>query len=108
MPIASNSSEVKSANGCIVVNVYGDKRPDGAPADLVWGTDDSRPLNNDQELREYIHSKKELFTNQGHECKIYLRGDQKALFKGSRGVIRAASTEGIIDMVFGVLPAKGS
>jgi hypothetical protein len=30
------------------------------------------------------------------------------LFKGSRGVIRAASTEGIIDMVFGVLPAKGS
>ena len=66
MPTASSSGEVKSANGCIVVNVYGE----GAG--------------------------------------LYLRGDQQALFKGSREVIRVAAECGVVKVIFAVLPAKNS
>ena len=81
MPTASSSGEVKSANGCIVVNVYG----------------------------EYIKNLAERFKDrQDFETRLYLRGDQQALFKGSREVIRVAAECGVIKVIFAVLPAKNS
>ena len=93
MPTASSSGEVKSANGCIVVNVYG------------VGT----PLNSSDELKEYIKNLAERFKDrQDFETRLYLRGDQQALFKGSREVIRVAAECGVIKVIFAVLPAKNS
>ena len=55
MPTASSSGEVKSANGCIVVNVYGEgdgKRPAGMDPNVRWASDVSAPLNSPDELKE--------------------------------------------------------
>ena len=57
MPTASSSGEVKSANGCIVVNVYGEgegKRPPGVDPSVLWSSDVGTPLNSFDELKEYI------------------------------------------------------
>lgn len=46
MPTASSSGEVKSANGCIVVNVYGEgagKRPPGVDPSVLWSSDVGTP-----------------------------------------------------------------
>lgn len=106
MPIASNSGELKSANGCVVVNIYGETKPDGFASNVVWGTDTSRPLASEQELGEYIKEKVEAFKREGYELKLYLRGDKQALFKGARGAIRVGGANGVSNVVFGVLPAK--
>ena len=93
MPTASSSGEVKSANGCIVVNVYGEgagKRPPGVDPSVLWSSDVGTPLNSSDETR------------------LYLRGDQQALFKGSREVIRVAAECGVVKVIFAVLPAKNS
>lgn len=112
MPTATSSGEVKSANGCIVVNVYGEgegKRPDGMSNDVRWASDVSAPLNSPDELKEYIKNLAERFKDrQDFETRLYLRGDQKALFKGSREVIRVAAECGVTKVVFAVLPAKNS
>ena len=101
MPTASSSGEVKSANGCIVVNVYGEgdgKRPAGMDPNVRWASDVSAPLN----LAERFKDKQDF------ETRLYLRGDQKALFKGSREVIRVAAECGVVKVIFAVLPAKNS
>ena len=103
MPTATSSGEVKSANGCIVVNVYGEgegKRPDGMSNDVRWASDVSAPLNSPDELKEYIKNLAERFKDkQDFETRLYLRGDQKALFKGSREVIRVAAECGVTKVV---------
>lgn len=45
---------------------------------------------------------------QDFETRLYLRGDQQALFKGSREVIRVAAECGVVKVIFAVLPAKNS
>ena len=100
MPTASSSGEVKSANGCIVVNVYGEgegKRPPGVDPSVRWASDVSTPLNSPDELKEYIKNLAERFKDKpDFETRLYLRGDQKALFKGSREVIRVAAECGVV------------
>ncbi len=108
MPVASNSGELKSANGCIVVNVYGEQRPKGFPADVMWGDDTPKPLATEDDIREYIHNKAEQFKKEDYHLRIYLRGDKVSLFKNSRTIIKVAGMEGISDIVFGVVPTKGS
>lgn len=64
MPTASSSGEVKSANGCIVVNVYGEgagKRPPGVDPSVLWSSDVGTPLNSSDELKEYIKNLAERF-----------------------------------------------
>ena len=64
MPTASSSGEVKSANGCIVVNVYGEgagKRPPGVDPSVLWSSDVGTPLNSSDELKEYIKNLVERF-----------------------------------------------
>ncbi len=104
VPVASNSGELKSANGCIVINVYGENRPDGMSSDILWGDDSGKALPTEGDVREYIHGKAELFKKDNYPLKIYLRGDKVSLFKNARTIIRVAGTEGISDIVFGVLP----
>lgn len=59
--------------------------------DVRWASDVSAPLNSPEELKEYIKNLAERFKDkQDFETRLYLRGDQKALFKGSREVIRVA------------------
>lgn len=106
IPTASNSGELKSANGCIVVNIYGKDKPNGFGDTVVWGTDASRPLASEQELGDYIKEKVEAFKREGYPLKLYLRGDKQALFKGARGVIRVGGANGVSDVIFGVLPGK--
>lgn len=112
MPTASSSGEVKSANGCIVVNIYGEgggKRPDGLDSGVRWSSDVGAPLHTADELKEYIKTLAERFKDKpDFETRLYLRGDQTALFKGSREVIRVAAECGVTKVLFGVLPAKGS
>lgn len=110
IPAASNGSDVKSANGCIVVNIYGEpgqgvKRPNGMAGTVRWATDDSKPLNSKEELKEYIKNLVEFYkTKPDYEIRLYLRGDQKALFKGSREVIRAGAEVGANKIIFAVVP----
>lgn len=77
--------------------------------DVRWASDVSAPLNSPEELKEYIKNLAERFKDkQDFETRLYLRGDQKALFKGSREVIRVAAECGVTKVVFAVLPAKNS
>ncbi len=112
MPTASQSGEIKSANGYIVVNLWHEKRPPGVSADIVMGDDNASPLATDQELEEYIKKKSEEFKsnpNNPMEPKdqhLYIRGDQKAVFKYSRKVITVGGNLGISNIVFGVIPSR--
>ena len=107
MPTASSSGEVKSANGCIVEGAG--KRPPGVDPSVLWSSDVGTPLNSSDELKEYIKNLVERFKDrQDFETRLYLRGDQQALFKGSREVIRVAAECGVIKVIFAVLPAKNS
>ena len=95
-----------------MVNVYGEgdgKRPAGMDPNVRWASDVSAPLNSPDELKEYIKNLAERFKDkQDFETRLYLRGDQKALFKGSREVIRVAAECGVVKVIFAVLPAKNS
>lgn len=110
MPTATDSGEVKSANGCIVVNIYGEgegKRPAGMSSDVRWATDASKPLNDESELKEYIRDLVDRYKDKpDYEVRLYLRGDQKALFKGSRAVIKAGGACGVTKIIFAVIPGK--
>lgn len=111
MPTASESGEIKSANGYIVVNIWADQRPPNVSSDVSWGDDEGQALATEQDLQDYIKEKVELFSRgsnpmQPNEMRLYLRGDQKAVFKHARTVIGAAGANGISDIVFGVLPPK--
>jgi biopolymer transport protein ExbD len=76
-------------------------------SDVRWGTDESKPLNSPDELKEYIKNLVERFKDRpDYELRLYLRGDQQALFKGSREVIRVGAECGVIKVLFAVLPAK--
>lgn len=112
MPTASSSGEVKSANGCIVVNVYGEgegKRPPGVDSSVLWASDVGDPLRTADELKEYIKTLADRFKDKpDFETRLYLRGDQNALFKGSRDVIRVGAECGVVKIVFAVLPAKAA
>ncbi len=114
MPTASNAGDVKSANGCIVVNVYGDEqgrktpnRPEGMDSSVRWATDASDPLNSPDDMKEYIRNLVEQYKdNPEYDLRLYLRGDQKALFKGSREAIRVAAECGVTKVIFAVMTPK--
>lgn len=110
MPTASESGEIKSANGYIVVNIWADQRPKDVSPDISMGDDDGKGLATEQDLHDYIKRKVEQFSKnngmQPDEMRLYLRGDQKAVFKHARTIIGAAGANGISNIVFGVIPPK--
>lgn len=109
MPTASDSGEIKSANGYVVVNVWADKRPKGLSAEIAMGDEDGNALATPADLGEYIKGKKELFVKQGlkeEELRLYIRGDQKALYKHAREVMKQGADNGIPNVVFGAVTPK--
>lgn len=103
MPVANNAGEVKSANGCIVVNVYSGTRDSKTkPYDksVIWWDDESNPLKTEAELKAYIKKKAELFKSQKYDLSLYLRGDQEALFKNTKIAIKAAGEVGVSNVMF--------
>lgn len=109
MPVANNAGEVKSANGCIVVNVYSGTRDSKTkPYDksVIWWDDESNPLKTETELKAYIKKKAEMFKSQKYELVLYLRGDQDALFKNTKTAIKAAGEVGVSNVMFAALPNK--
>lgn len=106
VPTATNSSSVESVKGFIVVNVWGEVRPDGVSPDINFGEENGNPLATDQELADYLKKKVEEDAAylKPEEHKLYIRGDQQAVFKYARKAITLAGGLGISDIVFGVLP----
>ncbi len=126
MPSAVSSSDLKDANGCIVVNVFKDADKMDAKvrdkflksyaADSIWGTKDAAGAANvgysagqRNDLKEYIKSQKEAYkakNMEDGEIRLYLRGDKDAPWERSAGAIRAAAEAGVTNVVFGTLPSK--
>ncbi len=127
MPSAVSSSDLKDANGCIVVNVFKDPDKMDATArskflgtysaDSIWGTAGagggkknvgySQAQAND--LVEYIKAQKEAYKAKNMddaEIRLYLRGDKDTPWERSAGAIRCAAMAGVNNIVFGTLPSK--
>ncbi len=127
MPSAVSSSDLKDANGCIVVNVFQDvdkmnpkarekfNKNYGNNPGIVWGTADAGGKSvgyteaQGNDLTDFIKKQKEFYKNKNMEEKdirIYLRGDKDAPWERSAGAIRCAAAAGVNNIVFGTLPAK--
>ncbi len=126
MPSAVSSSDLKDANGCIVVNVFKDADKMDAkvrdkflksyPGDAIWGTKDAAGAKNvgysraqENDLVEYIKGQKEAFKTKNMEdgeIRLYLRGDKDAPWERSAAAIRCAARAGVNNIVFGTMPAK--
>ena len=129
MPNAVSASEMKDANGCIVVNVFADPEVMGAnnptaldkynstyPPGTIWGVADASGAsigynrNQAQELTDFIKRQREAMEARGtiepQMIRLYLRGDADAPWERTSGAIRAAAAAGVTNIVFGTLPAK--
>ncbi len=128
MPNAVSASEMKDANGCIVVNVFADPEVMGAKSakalekfnknyapGTIWGVADGNQNSigynsgQMQELSDFIKKQKEAMEAKNIEAKmirLYLRGDADAPWSRSSGAIQAAAAAGVTNIVFGTLPAK--
>lgn len=126
MPQTVSCSEMKDANGCIVVNIFADPEMMGStalkkyqksyPAGSVWGTSDNSgggttgyTEGQTAELKEFIQKKKEEFKARNMEeekIRLYLRGDMKAPWARTNKVIELAAQAGVTNIVFGTLNDK--
>ncbi len=125
MPSAVSCSELKDANGCIVVNVFADAEKMSPKAlekyskayapNSLWGVADStgRTIGYNsgqvQELTDFIKKQKEILVGRGvaeAKIRLYVRGDLAAPWERSSTAIRCAAAAGVTNMVFGTLPAK--
>jgi len=129
MPNAVSASEMKDANGCIVVNVFADPEIMGArnPKALekynqtyapgtIWGVADASQKSigynssQAQELSDFVKRQKEAMESKGdikpEQIRLYLRGDADAPWSRSSGAIQAAAAAGVNNIVFGTLPAQ--
>ena len=125
MPSAVSCSELKDANGCIVVNVFSDvdkmapkaleKYNKAYPANTLWGVADANGntigynSGQTQELTDFIKKQKENLKGKGLEdskVRLYLRGDMAAPWERSSTAIRCAAAAGVTNIVFGTLPSK--
>lgn len=106
MPEASNTGEMKSANGAIVINVYNDVKKETVGS--FWGNDVGEALADEAAVTEYIRKLVDTFKDRyGQESlKLYIRGDQEAKFKHARTVMRISASLGVTNMTFGSLPIK--
>ena len=129
MPNAVSASEMKDANGCIVVNVFADPEVMGAKSakalekfnknyapGTIWGVADASGASigynrtQAQELTDFIKRQREAIEAKGsiepQMIRLYLRGDADAPWERTSGAIRAAAAAGVTNIVFGTLPAK--
>lgn len=125
MPNAVSCTELKDANGCIVVNVFADAEQMTSKAlekytaayapGTYWGVADANGKSvgytsaQAQELTDFISRQKELLKSRQFDEKkirLYLRGDQNAPWERTAGAIRCAAAAGVNNIVFGTLPSK--
>ncbi len=128
MPHAVSASEMKDANGCIVVNVFADPEIMGAKSakalekynkayapGTIWGVADANQnsigynKSQTQELTDFITKQREAMEAKGVKpemIRLYLRGDADAPWERSSGAIKAAAAGGVSNIVFGSLPAE--
>ncbi len=128
MPSAVSSTDLKDANGCIVVNVFNDyDKMEGkakekfaktySDTSVLWGTasDGGGGKNvgytaaQASDLTEYVKEQKEFYQGKKMEEKdirLYLRGDKDAPWERSAKAIQCAAAAGVTNIVFGTLPAK--
>lgn len=126
MPSAVNCSDLKDANGCIVVNVFADpermdpkaleKFAEKYPSGSVWGVSDANGKSigytaaQAQDLTDFIKKQKEqLMTRSGMDeskVRLYIRGDKDAPWERTSGVIRCGAAASVTNIVFGTLPSK--
>lgn len=128
MPSAVSCSDLKDANGCIVVNVF----PEADKMDsklsvkyagkyakfpgTVYGVAD---VNGEtigftetqlQDLTDFLKNQKDILMKRKDmteaKVRLYLRGDKETTWQRSSAVISCASKAGITNIVFGSLPAK--
>ena len=126
MPSAVSCSELKDANGCIVVNVFPDaekmnseslkKFAKNYPPGTIFGVSDANGasigynMTQMQDLTDFIKKQKEMLMARPNmteaKVRLYLRGDQEAQWDRSSAVIRCAAMAGVTNIVFGTLPSK--
>lgn len=125
MPNAVSCTDLKDANGCVVVNVYADaERMDKKSLEkftekftpgTLWGVADANGKNigfvagQAQDLTDFIKKQKEQMKAKGMDeskIRLYLRGDQFAPWERSAAAIRCAAAAGVTNIVFGTLPSK--
>ena len=126
MPSAVSCSDLKDANGCIVVNVFPDRdQMTGKAAEkfdktynnptTVWGVADANgnsigySSGQGQDLTDFIKKQKDAMEAKKMDpskIRIYLRGDQDAPWERSAAAIRCAANAGVTNIVFGTLPSK--
>lgn len=125
MPSAVSCTDLKDANGCIVVNVFPDRERMSAksaekydkayPPGTVWGVADANGNSigynsgQGQDLTDFIKKQKETMEARkidASKIRIYLRGDQDAQWDRSAAAIRCAAAAGVTNIVFGTLPSK--
>ena len=124
MPSAVSCSELKDANGCVVVNIFTDpekmsvkaaeKYRQNYPPGTVWGVNgDNKTIgftpDQTHDLTEYISKQKEIYKSRNLEeakIRIYLRGDIDAPWERTAGAIRCAAAAGVTNIVFGTLPSR--
>ena len=124
MPNAITCSEMKDANGCVVVNVFPDvekmdartskKFSEHYAAGTAWSVSDGAKTigygpEQTQDLTDFITRQVEMWKAKNMDpsmIRLYLRGDKDALWERSATVIRCAAAAGLSNVVFGTLPAK--
>ncbi|SHI73803.1 biopolymer transport protein ExbD [Rubritalea squalenifaciens DSM 18772] len=97
-PVAYNAKKAEEKHGRIVVNV----REDGTftPEKFVKADKTPNILADDDAIKEYVKEARERIEAQGHKARLHLRGDNRALFKYSRQVIKAAAEAGVNHVIF--------
>lgn len=124
MPSAVSCSELKDANGCIVVNVFADsaEMPETTREKFfkaysegtLWGVSDNAKsvgytAAQTQDLTDFIDRQKKALKAKNMEdaqIRLYLRGDINAPWERTATAIRCASAAGVSNIVFGTLPTK--
>lgn len=124
MPSAVTCSEMKDANGCVVVNVFPDaeKMDDKTSAKFAetytpgtyWSVSDGSKsigytADQTQALTDFITKQVEMWKSKNMDptqIRLYLRGDKDTPWERSATVIRCAAAAGLSNVVFGTLPAK--
>lgn len=125
MPSAVSCTDLKDANGCIVVNVFPDVEKMSAASQqkfsknytpgTVWGVTDANgnPIGYNsgqgQDLTDFIKKQVDQMKAKNIDVakiRIYLRGDQEAPWERSAAAIRCAAFAGVNNIVFGSLPSK--
>ena len=90
--VAYNAQTAEEKHGRIVINV----REDGTLTEEKF----EQVLDGDEAITEYVRTVRERIDSQGHKPRLHLRGDNAALFKYSRQVIKASAEAGVDHVIF--------